>query len=544
MLWEPRATIRGTKANKNPILQLLRAAAGQKTQRILGLNSKAFDIFPGPLPDEQNAAVNNNLGKVSNEAPTNQMQTSVDQQIMQKFRRPFQRRNPLSVSRQMSAERMMSMYRQASPQQQQQQQPVQELSPAVLQQREYAEPQAQQFALSQQQREYALQQQREYAPLQQTEYSPYQQREYAPLQQREYAPLQQQRRYALQQEQPMIPQQEMLMQGQEDQTFMPQQFSSFSSFPSVRRHSFATPPSAFGQFREQQQQQEMFQSPHQMQGEEVLPQQQEKQQMFMRPSLGYPMEQQMQEMYKPQEMQEMPAQTRGIRQQFTTMPSESNFYQHQQERFVQPSQRSFGAGDSSLRELQKAVSLPEMKYNEQSGILADPTLERSNAAEMIAQKAVSMNPLEESQNIAGGSISSLSQEEMPTASMLSNKVFQLPGESSVPVFEGERRYLPEMPWLSNEGSNRRMFASGFPSFARSPSFPMVNSRFFSRPTMSSFGSQRNLVAPHIPRRPARIGEDNDDFDEKPEVHVHIQTEKSHISKPSETMNSSLATKKS
>jgi len=75
-----RATVNGKKADKNPILQLLRSAAGSKTQKILGLNSKAFDIFAGPLPSE-NSGVNTNLGQVSNEAPTSQYSTSVDQQI-------------------------------------------------------------------------------------------------------------------------------------------------------------------------------------------------------------------------------------------------------------------------------------------------------------------------------------------------------------------------------------------------------------------------------------------------------------------------------
>lgn len=39
---------------KNPILQLLRSSAGKnkQTQKILGLNSNSFDIFPGPMPSE------------------------------------------------------------------------------------------------------------------------------------------------------------------------------------------------------------------------------------------------------------------------------------------------------------------------------------------------------------------------------------------------------------------------------------------------------------------------------------------------------------
>ena len=90
-----RATVHGKKAEKNPILQLLRAAAGTKTQKILGLNSKAFDIFPGPLPNENGESPNSELGKVSTEAPSSQLPTSVDQQIIQNFhqgrspQRPF-----------------------------------------------------------------------------------------------------------------------------------------------------------------------------------------------------------------------------------------------------------------------------------------------------------------------------------------------------------------------------------------------------------------------------------------------------------------------
>lgn len=95
-----RATVHGKKAEKNPILQLLRAAAGTKTQKILGLNSKSFDIFPGPLPNENGESPNSELGKVSTEAPSSQLPTSVDQQIIQNFhqgrspQRPFLHSGP------------------------------------------------------------------------------------------------------------------------------------------------------------------------------------------------------------------------------------------------------------------------------------------------------------------------------------------------------------------------------------------------------------------------------------------------------------------
>jgi len=48
----PRGTVHGRSVQRNPIVQLLRSAAGKKSQKILGLNSKSFDIFPGPMPGE------------------------------------------------------------------------------------------------------------------------------------------------------------------------------------------------------------------------------------------------------------------------------------------------------------------------------------------------------------------------------------------------------------------------------------------------------------------------------------------------------------
>jgi len=61
----PHGTLRGRSVERNPIVQLLRSAAGKKTQKILGLNSKSFDIFPGPLPRGEEAPGNAVKGQQS-----------------------------------------------------------------------------------------------------------------------------------------------------------------------------------------------------------------------------------------------------------------------------------------------------------------------------------------------------------------------------------------------------------------------------------------------------------------------------------------------
>jgi len=60
-----RDSVHGKIGEKNSILQLLRSAAGKKSQNILGLNSKSFDIFPGPLPEDSGGS----FGKASTEVP-------------------------------------------------------------------------------------------------------------------------------------------------------------------------------------------------------------------------------------------------------------------------------------------------------------------------------------------------------------------------------------------------------------------------------------------------------------------------------------------
>lgn len=45
-----RATVKGSRDQNNPIGNLIKMIAGQSSKNILGLNSKSFDVFPGPLP--------------------------------------------------------------------------------------------------------------------------------------------------------------------------------------------------------------------------------------------------------------------------------------------------------------------------------------------------------------------------------------------------------------------------------------------------------------------------------------------------------------
>jgi len=70
----------GKGSEKNSILNLIRSAAGKKSGNILGLNSKSFDIFPGPLPEESN------LGKASTEPPQQQSYAQQKPSIRQSLR--------------------------------------------------------------------------------------------------------------------------------------------------------------------------------------------------------------------------------------------------------------------------------------------------------------------------------------------------------------------------------------------------------------------------------------------------------------------------
>ena len=56
-----RATVKGEKqsgaAAHSPIGNLIKMIAGHTAKNILGLNSKSFDVFPGPLPDAKDSSV-------------------------------------------------------------------------------------------------------------------------------------------------------------------------------------------------------------------------------------------------------------------------------------------------------------------------------------------------------------------------------------------------------------------------------------------------------------------------------------------------------
>ena len=55
-----RATVKGDKqsnADHSPIGNLIKMIAGHSAKNILGLNSKSFDVFPGPLPDTKDNSV-------------------------------------------------------------------------------------------------------------------------------------------------------------------------------------------------------------------------------------------------------------------------------------------------------------------------------------------------------------------------------------------------------------------------------------------------------------------------------------------------------
>ena len=57
-----RATVKGENQNReeghSPIGKLIKMIAGRNAKNILGLNSKGFDVFPGPLPDAKESAWN------------------------------------------------------------------------------------------------------------------------------------------------------------------------------------------------------------------------------------------------------------------------------------------------------------------------------------------------------------------------------------------------------------------------------------------------------------------------------------------------------
>jgi len=450
--WEPRATIRGNKAMKNPILQLLRAAAGQKTQRILGLNSKAFDIFPGPMPEERNIALNNDLGKVTSEAPTGNY-PGVNQQIVQGFRRPS------FVRRQQFLQPEQQFY---------QQQPLQ-----------------QQFARP--------------ANVEQPDMISFQQ----PLQQR-----------------PMeVPQQQMAAMENFPHS---RGFSTFGSF-SRRQPSVMAQP----------QPQRYLEAAASLQGEELVSRQLPSQQMYLGQNSAST------EMYHAQQIQEESPEVRSLPRtqyeakqylpdgglpQYQEMPSppeavgpaiqqsqapiEMPSYQetgshlseipHYPVPEYQPTQQMYEQQpDLSAMAFQRTLPRkPQQKMptvsdlsNEQIGKLLDTSSLTSSVESEIRHNAP--NPLAETRQIVSNEIPQLSR-------LFSNNLYQVPVENQQAM---SRNYLPGVSLTA-------------------PHYPV-------RPLV---GAPHHFIPSHIPRHRY----DDDDFDdEKPEVHVHIQTEKSHISKPNE-----------
>ena len=89
-----RATVKGEKqanADHSPIGNLIKMIAGHSAKNILGLNSKSFDVFPGPLPDTKDSSVWNiksaeaggteqvgNTGNIVNQAYGQQGQTGFE----------------------------------------------------------------------------------------------------------------------------------------------------------------------------------------------------------------------------------------------------------------------------------------------------------------------------------------------------------------------------------------------------------------------------------------------------------------------------------
>ena len=503
--WEPRATIRGNRVMKNPILQLLRSAAGQKTQRILGLNSKAFDIFPGPLPEERNIALNNNLGRVSNEAPTNRY-PGVDQQILRSFRKPSSTfgRQQLQQQQYIRNKSPSSMYRQQIQQQRQQRQQEQE--------------------------------------------------EFAALQQRTFAPRQQHSGYIPRMRQQARQQQMESMEDYSQGIASTRGFSNFVPF---------TPTPQQQQPQQSYQESAGLKEMYSRGGEEVMmANQQQRQQMFMRPS-PYSSSYNSMMMYHPERIQQERAQMRDIPQrpyqetpaQRREMPTpyQEEIPQYQEANYQQEAPMPMGSAfpqesaaaaqyrrrpqyplfeqpdyeqgfQRTIQRKQSKVAtsqspFPDMKFNEQIGKLLeatssniDPALTSSSSQAAVAPSLQEALPVEESrQMIEGGGDVGL--PHYSPSSMYG-------GESS--HYNGGESSHRMMMAQEEQPIEQRMIRPMFSHFSTLPPFP-----YYRRPT--------HQISSHIPTMPQHHREDEDDFgDEKPEVHVHIQTEKSHISKPYET----------
>lgn len=501
-LAQRRATIKGSRAMKNPIVQLLRAAAGQKTQKILGLNSKAFDIFPGPLPDETNAALTNNLGKVSSEAPPSQMPVSVDQQIIKTFK-PAQRVEELPEQQQ---QELLSVPDQRFIQPQMAQ-VIQQPNPELLPQRN---------AIS------------GFSSLQQM--SPVQEQQMVIPQQQAFA------------EQPMLapPPQAFSEQPQEEGEELSQQIEQsgqeviqnadflrekpqFPSFPQFEREM----PSNIVQETANSRQQIMPQSTPQMQAPLVL--QQPQQQSFLRESFPPVYQQSQPEQYQRQPVREMGGETRAIRTPNLSprmppmyeYPAEVIPHQLSAQNFIAPQETPALSGKPS----------DLLRFGELRNV--GPAMQPFSASSQTAQSEV-LPRVEKNRNEMRRT-----RQQLPFP-MLSNTLFQVPGEISedlssasgnptqvFPSYVGRypnahRRYHPYGP--SNVYHNSLPFD---PSINTHPVFSTHRPAYYNHPGWMF--SPHRFVS-HIPRAPPPL-DDDDDFDEKPEVHVHITTEKSKISKP-------------
>ena len=492
-----RATIRGTKVMSNPIVKLLRAAAGQKTQKILGLNSKAFDIFPGPLPEETSAALNNNLGKVSNEAPNEgQMPVSVDQQIIQNFKPVQARDRQQFISRQESilphfAERQMYQSTRAFSQP----------NPMMIPARNSVELPAAYEAQQQQQ----------------------------------------------QQQQQMEPQQEIVQNA--DFIREKPQFSSFTPF----EHNAMNSPYDVRNIQESSMEREQImrnEAQPAVQQESIFAPSQRRQSLQI--PQRFPMfTRHRPVMYERQRFREMGGETREIRQPFLSDNSPSIIEQHTADDAAMMNSNN---NNNMLPMPQEVMSAAAGEMNRNAELGAFEELRENRGVEDV-QPIVSPQALtrtqEPNQIIAGyspttetteaDSANLQSRNELPLSPLLSNRLFNVPQQLA------STEVVPEVPVNYGNSHFTQVHQRRYHHFGGQEFYhhvPHFDPGYLTHPVYSTPRqyyhrdhplpfSYRSPVSSHIPRADANdaTDEDDDDFDEKPEVHVHVQTEKSHISKP-------------
>lgn len=168
----------------------------------------------------------------------------------------------------------------------------------------------------------------------------------------------------------------------------------------------------------------------------------------------------------------------------------------------------------------ETAPLPEMKFNEQIGKLLEATSTQMDPSisSVSSQPAITpSSPVEEGRQIIEGGTGSdigLSHYSSPSPMYVGG------GESGHELMMDH-----EVPFLQHQMA-RPIYQ---PHYATPSYQPFPYYRRFGHSPISS----------HIPTAPLQHHrQDDDDFDdEKPEVHVHIQTEKSHISKPNEVTTS-------